>query len=97
MRKKQPGLGVDDDWEVTHDVCIRKPLGVVLSIHLDHLELDQISRTAESLGLTSLAFIREAALLVANDPSLRDRLFRSVFQEQQSGFAPSHTADTASE
>jgi hypothetical protein len=57
MRKKQTGVGVEEDWEVAHDVVIRKPLGAVLSVHLDHDELDRISRAAEALGLTSLDFL----------------------------------------
>jgi hypothetical protein len=85
MRNKQPGLSPEEDWEVTHDVAVRRPLGVVLSVHLDHLGFDQIAGAVESVGLTSIEFLREAALLVANNPSLWDRVSRSENGGRASG------------
>jgi len=89
MRKKQAAVNVDEDWEVARDVVVHKPLGVVLAVRLEHPQLDQIGRAAESLGLTSLDFVRQAAYLVANDPSLWQQLARPLTPEPPTGI-PAH-------
>jgi hypothetical protein len=85
MRNKPAAVDVDEDWEVMRDVIIHKPLGIVLAVRLEHPQLGQIGRAAESLGLNSLDFVRQAAFLVANDPSLWQRLARPETPEPPTG------------
>lgn len=93
MRKKQTAVGVEDDWEVARDVVVRKPLGVVLSVRLTPSQIDPIARAAESLGLTTLEFTRQAALIVANDPLLCHRLAQAGAPGQKSTISVDRTSD----
>jgi hypothetical protein len=72
-RRAKEHLDDSDDWEVVHDVAIRRPLAMVVSVRFSAAQADKVRRGASALKLTLSEFVRRAALTSAQAPgTLRD-------------------------
>jgi hypothetical protein len=58
MPKKPASASTEAEWEVTNDVVIRRPLGIVLSTQFNQHKYELIAQVAEAYGLTTVEYLR---------------------------------------